>query len=276
MIFTRTFPFILCLSAYRLYVSAVRLDDASVVPIDPTLDISQIQQLMNEIYPAGSWNPREKPISDQDRRHVEDSDGGPNSQCTRGPSTYGECTPEGHDEALSIVGARPGEVYYDLGAGLGKGALVAWLHGLSARGVELSSEEFEYSCDRFRNFFQKTRQTLHGEETKDIILHKSDFLQFNFDDADIVYMDSVCWPDEMMSKLADRFEALKSGSRIITAKPLPGRDRLKLRRTAELPCTWGGAGCKFGQHIYEVVGPISNTSLAQSASSGQAERCAFA
>jgi len=56
--------------------------------------------------------------------------------------TYGECTPEAVEHILAVTGAKPDEVFYDLGSGTGKMVVFAafFLPLKKSVGIELLSE----------------------------------------------------------------------------------------------------------------------------------------
>lgn len=229
------------------------------------LDEQDLTRLLSEVYPPDAWDPRKAPIGATDQAQIDSADGGEHTACSKGPATYGEVSPAGHLKLLRAVGAKPGEVYYDLGAGLGKGALVAWTLGLSARGVELSAEIYAYSCKRIavltegaarRSARSLVRPPASGGE---LTLTHGNVLDYDFSDANVVFLDNKCWPASMMASLTEMFARMPRGTRIISAIDLiMGPDaRMHRVQTVPVPVTWGKPGYRYPFQVYVVDGKAS-------------------
>lgn len=229
----------------------------------------EAERLVASAFPPGAWDPRAAPISDTDRGRIDVADAGKGQAgCSRGPSTYGEVTPRGHVELLRAVGAKAGQVYYDLGAGLGKGALVAWHLGLRARGVELSTEIFAESCKRMSSFFASAPAGAGGAgnvssaqvEHEELRLFHGDVFSYDFSDANIVFLDNKCWPRMLMSKLTETLAQMPARTRIISALDLVVTADQPIVKTQQLcvPVTW--SRYPFPVHIYEVQGTPGRSS----------------
>lgn len=141
--------------------------------------------------------------------------------CSHGPSTYGEMEPRGFVDAFRRARARPNETFYDLGAGMSRSLLVAWALGLNAKGVELSQERFNHACGRLSRTTMRaaTDVTMAAEplaaSRRILSLARADFLTFDFRDANLVYINSVCWSDGTIRELSRRFRLLPTGARIL-------------------------------------------------------------
>jgi len=64
-------------------------------------------------------------------------------------------------------------------------------------------------------------------------------LQADWFDADIIYFSSVCFPDFLIDGVMDLLVNVKSGTRLISLKPLPHRDYLEVYATLKVRMTWG-------------------------------------
>merc|ERR1719387_1648630 len=76
-------------------------------------------------------------------------------------AVYGEIRTDGFQSLLDWVGFKPGEKYYDLGAGDGKTVMVAWANGFDAHGIELMPRRFQGSC----RAVSRLRELEHKQKT---------------------------------------------------------------------------------------------------------------
>ena len=70
-------------------------------------------------------------------------------------------------------------------------------------------------------------------------VYKGDMLQFDWSDADIIYLSAVCFSDALVAAMADLFETIKKGSRVISLKEIPQRPFLTLYATIKVKMSWG-------------------------------------
>jgi SAM-dependent methyltransferase len=152
---------------------------------------------------------------------------------SKGAETYGELLPEAVMDMLWTIGAQPGDRFYDLGAGAGKVVAQAWMSGLRATGIELSRARWEASCQavhalesivaRRKHIFSKVASAELPQQVADGL----DFLCANafdidFTDADVIFVSSVMFSDQMMAKLAAIARWMKPGSLIVSYDSFPG------------------------------------------------------
>lgn len=150
------------------------------------------------------------------------------SGCSMGADVYGELRPEGFLDMLWQVGARPGDRFYDLGAGTGKLATLAWLAGLHSTGVELSHARWDVSRSAMMELERiNAHEQLPQGGTKcpygfpkrssyGLDLIWASFLEVDFTDADVLFVSSVMFTKAMVAKMAKIARWMKPGSRIIS------------------------------------------------------------
>ena len=134
---------------------------------------------------------------------------------------YGEIHPSSTAAMLRCLGLKPGARYYDLGSGTGKTVLVAALLGMNATGVEV--------VERRSLAAQEAAMRLKRLEgrgvAKDIIspsfVHGS-LLDVDFSDADIIFANSVLFPEELMEGFSRLAEASRPGSWVVSYWNLMG------------------------------------------------------
>ena len=109
-------------------------------------------------------------------------------------------------------------IFYDLGAGAGKAVFTAGLffNVSKACGLELLPP----LCNTATSCLRKAANILEEkdlERTDRIQFIQEDFLQYDFSDADIIYVAATCLSDATWEKLTCKLADLKSGSRVIVA-----------------------------------------------------------
>ena len=137
---------------------------------------------------------------------------------------YGEVLPSSFAAMLQYIGAKESDRYYDLGAGDGKTAGVAWSLGLHAVGIELIERRFNASCGAVSALREALREPAHaavGHSGSLRMVHGS-FLHVDWSDADIVFVASVTFNDALMGELAARARHLRRGAKIVSWHAFPG------------------------------------------------------
>lgn len=136
---------------------------------------------------------------------------------------YGEIVLGDFIDMLQNVGAHAGQHFYDLGSGLGQLVFTAGLLGLDATGIEIVKQRHEQACGAVQRAEEQGIGHNHGSIK---FLHGS-FYDLDFSDADIVFINSVLFSDEMMRIISSKARSMKHGSRIFSYLSLPdaGRDR---------------------------------------------------
>jgi len=131
---------------------------------------------------------------------------------SRSHVVYGELASSSVLRALERAQWRPGERFYDLGSGGGKVVAMAWLLGMRATGVELLSKRFTSACAAVRRLPVAGRPA-NASSTLSFI--RSSFLDVDWCDGDIVYVNAVMFSPQLMSSLAERAACLRRGARMV-------------------------------------------------------------
>lgn len=127
---------------------------------------------------------------------------------------YGEILPDSILSLLRSAGARPGMRFYDLGSGTGKFVAIAkQVLGLEATGIELSSDRHQLGCKALAAL-DRPEGSGPGGSAK--LVHGS-FFDYDFSDADIVFIDNVEYTEDMNKRLARLASSMKKGSALIIA-----------------------------------------------------------
>lgn len=167
---------------------------------------------------------------------------------THSASTYGEMTINGFlklynefEKADELHNHRrilnkKQKVFYDLGSGLGKPTVLAALfipHLQFAKGIELSSSRHTGAVSVLQQIKQKC------DLKEKVRLVNGDILspQFHYDNADIVWISSLCFSDEIANKLATKLNnELKEGTHVFTSKALNIKN--KFTQMFDVEMTW--------------------------------------
>jgi len=166
-------------------------------------------------------------------------------------SGYGEIHLDDFIDMLNNAGAHAGQNFWDLGSGLGKLVLTAGLLGMDATGVEIVNQRYQQACEAIQ---QAEVQGIGDEHGIVRFLHGS-FYDIDFSDADILFINSVLFSDEMMKVIAQKARFLKHGARIISYLGLPDAgDKssvgtwFKRGKSINLKATWV-SGAPFKTYI---------------------------
>lgn len=166
--------------------------------------------------------------------------------------TYGEVAPSSFKEILDAVSPKPTDNFYDLGSGTGKAVFLArFLYDFAKTiGIEKLDDLYHASKDVLARYDREFRPMLPLEKQHQFIdfIH-ADFLEYDFSDADVIFVHSTCFYDELMANLERRFITLKVGTRIITVTRGLSLPIFALKKTQEYQFNWGRATTFFYEKI---------------------------
>jgi hypothetical protein len=157
---------------------------------------------------------------------------------------YGEIKPAGMVRMLHNLSVKPQQVFLDLGSGAGKFPVIAsQIFGMNAKGIELVPKRHTSGCGAVEKL--RSLAKTHEENTQwssqmplgTLQLLQGSFFDYDISDADIIFMDSVEWNEDMMQHLGQMCQGLKPGSRIMTWKDLPAEGFIK-EGSVNVPVTW--------------------------------------
>lgn len=119
-------------------------------------------------------------------------------------TTYGELTPDGLDEFLTIIEPmREDQIFLDVGSGYGK--LVARIADVTEVGRSVGVELVKKRHDMAVGFFS---------DKPKVELYHGDILDYDvLGEADVVIMNSICWPRQVLELVTER---IKPGATILS------------------------------------------------------------
>lgn len=137
----------------------------------------------------------------------------------------------------------PGGLFCDIGSGTGKPCIAAALYWDFSKVLGIEVLEGLYGCSLRvkRSWDEKYRaEAKRSTEVEFVLGDALDFGVRDWSNADVVFANSTCFDDELMSRLADQCGFLKPGSFVITfTKSLPSKEFQLLEQEMHL-MSWGG------------------------------------
>ena len=165
---------------------------------------------------------------------------------------YGEVKFESFVQILGKLEFAPGGVFYDLGSGTGKAVFVAHLMFpfAKAKGVELVPTLHESAAATLKRYESEVRPHILDEVgDKQIEFIQGDALKTDFSDADVVFMNSTCFSDELMNGIDKQISILKPGAYVISLTKSLSDPSLKLLKSELNDFSWGKATAYYHQRI---------------------------
>jgi len=152
---------------------------------------------------------------------------------------YGEVTFLAFFNILEKVKPKANEIFYDLGAGTGKPVLAAasFYKISKAYGVEL----LDGFVDKTNQLKNKAIELAKEKSLKlsSIEFIKHDFINLDFSNGDIIFINATCLDYNSWEKLQAKFQKLKVGSRVIvTTKKIESPDFKLISESFEI-MSWG-------------------------------------
>lgn len=160
---------------------------------------------------------------------------------------YGEINFLSFFHILEKVAPKSGEVFYDLGCGAGKAVFASALFfDLSkACGIELLPGLCAVAtanikkANQLLKSFDKSHAKASLKQISRIQFINENFLDYQFTDADIVFINATCMKTTTWSSIVLALTKLKSGSRVIvTTKQIEDKQFAMIAQNKEL-MSWG-------------------------------------
>lgn len=136
---------------------------------------------------------------------------------------YGEIDVLSFYTILERTSPSTEDFFYDLGSGSGKAVLSAMLffNVNKSIGIELLPPLYEQANTQLKRAIQRFQQNdiekKYLPQMERIQFFNNSFLDYDFGDADIIYVAATCLSDITWNELILKMARLKSGSRIIVA-----------------------------------------------------------
>ena len=167
---------------------------------------------------------------------IEDSD---KIKESGGSPVYGEITYASVRLLLDELRLTDKDVFYDLGSGVGKLVVQAFLSTPVKKsiGVELSSQRYNDS----QKVYDKLLKEKLIQSGRTLRFYNKNIAEVDLSDATVIFMCATCFPKELMQKMTDKFAGLQRSLRIVTLKRLSKNKTFDLVKTISLPMTWSSS-----------------------------------
>lgn len=147
---------------------------------------------------------------------------------------YGEVLFDSFYQILKEAKPKKGEVFYDLGSGVGKPALITYLNFDFSKTIGVEKAE---------DLYQAAKGVLNRLEKSDkkIDFVHADFKDFDFSDGDVIFMNSYTYfYYEIYNKyFLEKLAQLKKGARIITTRMTINFPIFAVRQVGPYGFSWG-------------------------------------
>lgn len=186
---------------------------------------------------------------------------------------YGEITYAGMEALYPALQLSPGDVFYDLGSGIGKLVLYVALRCQASRAVGLEVGErrhalAEAAAGRLVAELGDAAKSFGGNYGS-VELLRADISRQRYHDASVVVLTNLCMDQGVQNRTIDSLLKCPSLRRIISITPLPPNLRLKLTRTVRVSCTWAKVST---WQVYDTLPPSGVRNAASYAESAAARK----
>lgn len=125
---------------------------------------------------------------------------------------YGEILPSVFIDVMARMHVKPGAKYYDLGAGTGKTVALACMMGLNAVGIDMHEARVDETCQHVPAIREASINMGSQGTVRNI---KNNFTQVDWSDADIVFTNSILFPQKVLDAIGEIGSYMKPGSFIV-------------------------------------------------------------
>ncbi|MEX1368018.1 MAG: hypothetical protein AB1Z98_33115 [Nannocystaceae bacterium] len=166
---------------------------------------------------------------------------------TGSSATYGEIMPAATTKLVEHLELGPGDVFYDLGSGIGKVVLQVALTSPVDKcvGIELVRSRHRIA-QRMLRHLRPSNQL----RARDCSFRCTDFMRARLGDATVVYTCSTAFSTPFMNELAARLARLPVGLRWVSTQDLDDNPWFRLDAVHRLDMSWRR---RAKVHVYQLV-----------------------
>lgn len=157
--------------------------------------------------------------------------------------TYGEMLYPSVKKILTKLKLSNKDIFLDLGSGLGKFALQVFMQ--SAVGKVIGIEALPKLSEQAQKVVIGVQEEFpfFWEDNRELTIITGNFLTQSWQNANVVYMCSTCFRPELLNAIGERVNQIQSVQHVLTLRPLPTLERLKLKEVFTVECSWDSALC---------------------------------
>lgn len=155
---------------------------------------------------------------------------------------YGEAVFDPFSKLLSEVEVKPGQLFLDCGSGTGKAVFVGHLvSGFSKSiGVELLESLYKASEKALEIYNKDYRPQIAKEvEGREIKFILGNILDIDYSTADVVFMNSTCFQEDLMQALIEPVNKMKPGAILITLSKTMNSPAFEQYKQITFEFSWG-------------------------------------
>lgn len=158
------------------------------------------------------------------------------------PKNYGEFLFPGLAKLFSELNLTKEDVFLDLGSGLGKGVVQAFLHTEvgEARGIELNEAMHQVAT---RASYQIQQDLPQFFENRKLTFIQGDFLKIPFEGVTVALVNATCFSQSLLHSLGNRINQTSSIHTVLSTRPIPTLTQLIFKKVIYLECSWDSAQC---------------------------------
>jgi hypothetical protein len=159
---------------------------------------------------------------------------------------HGEIFYSSINKLLSECVFKEQDVFVDLGSGQGKMVLQVYLQTAvqAVYGIELLPDLHDKAMLAAKKVEHDMGQLCSGRK---LVFECGDFFKINFQMATIVFINSICFGQDILIKLGHIINTLPAIHTVITLRPMDNLKQLFLKNTVCVEGTWDSALC----YIYQ-------------------------
>ena len=152
-------------------------------------------------------------------------------------TTYGELLYPGVKEVIENLALQPDDILLDLGSGLGKFALQIFMQSTVRKviGIEGSLKLHEQAQKALA--LVKSEHPYFWADGRELVLMHGNFLDLDWQDANIVYMCSTSFSPELMLKISEKVNSSPTVKTLLSLRAVPDL-RLPLKKVITVECSW--------------------------------------
>lgn len=173
-------------------------------------------------------------------------------QLTSKSYVYGEVVFDHFVQLLKDANPPPGAIFCDCGSGTGKAVFIGHLAFDFKRsmGIELVDNLYNASAQVLEKYNKEVRPTIADEvgDRKIGFFHGS-FLDGDFSDVDLVFMNSTCFQEDLMDAIELNLDFMKPGSQVISLSKSLRSPRFEMYRQQMYEFSWGQATAFYHRKI---------------------------